>query len=376
MNKFLTALLLTVFFLGLCPVAHSSSVLTQEKAIDSARVNLAKSRSFTLVYGQKKFTASSAQVKKWFKTSSRNESAYIILRPGNIYHYLNTKVSPVINQPGQTSRFKYIAGHLHLIGPGKKGRIVDGVKTSLAIRSAIISGKNSAPIHMKEHRPSVFSDKDFRKLKFPDHLARGETNFTGSPANRVHNIHVATRRFDGLVVMPNEEFSFNRHLGEINDKNGYLPELVIKDNVTTPEYGGGICQVSTTAFRAALAGGMKITQRRNHSYPVQYYGTPGYDATVYAPSTDLTFINDANHSVYITTQIIGTRLIFDIWGTDEGRAVTVNGPFVTARYPDGSLTAAVAQIIKVNGQSIREQNFVSRYQSPNKFPTVRAQNRG
>jgi len=377
MRKILLTSLIALLFLGFsASPAHGSTALTQEKSIDPARVNLARSRPFTLVYGTKKFTASSTQVKKWFKTRSQEESTYITLRPGNIYNYLNTKVSPVVNKPGVQSRFKFIAGHLHLIGPGHKGRIVDGVKTSLAIRSALISGKSSAPIYMKEHRPSVFSDKDFLKLKFNDHLARGETNFAGSPANRVHNIHVATQRFDGLVIMPGEEFSFNKYLGNVNDKNGYLPELVIKDNVTTPEYGGGICQVSTTAFRAAMQSGMKITQRRNHSYPVQYYGAPGYDATVYAPSTDLRFINDATHPIYITTQIVGTRLIFDVWGTNEGRVVTVNGPFTTAHHPDGSITAAVAQIIKVNGKSIREQNFVSKYQSPEKFPTVINQNRG
>jgi vancomycin resistance protein YoaR len=296
------------------------------------------------------------------------------LRPGAIYDYLNVYVSPKINELGVQSRFKIVDGNLHLIGPGQKGKIVDGVKTSLAIRSAIVAGKSSATVYMKSYRPSVFSASDFKKLSFPDKLARGETNFAGSPANRVHNIQVATKRFDGLVIMPNETFSFNDYLGTVDANNGYLPELVIKEDVTTPEYGGGICQVSTTAFRAAMRSGMKITGRRNHSYPVSYYGTPGFDATVYSPSPNLTFINDTGYPVYLETKILGTKLIFDVWGKSDGRQVTVNGPFVTNRKPDGSITAAVAQIIKKGGKSLREQNFVSNYQSADKFPIIRAAN--
>jgi vancomycin resistance protein YoaR len=211
-------------------------------------------------------------------------------------------------------------------------------------------------------------------MTFPDQLAQGESSFAGSPANRIHNIAVSVKRYHGLVLMPDEDFSFNQYLGDVDASNGYLPELVIKDNVTTPEFGGGICQVSTTAFRAALQAGLKITSRRNHSYPVAYYGTPGYDATVYKPGADFRFVNDTGNPIYITTKIVGAKVIFTIQGKKNGRAVKINGPFVTERNPDGSLTAAVAQIVTQNGKTIREQNFVSHYQSPDKFPTIRKAN--
>ena len=363
-------------FLLLFPLhqTFAGNALTKDIAIDPAHAAQARTRTFTLVYGKTKFKAPAAKAGKWFKTRSAGEQTVLQLRPGAIYDYLNVYISPKINELGVQSRFKYIDGNLHLIGPGKKGKIVDGVKTSLAIRSAIVSGKRSAKVSMKPYRPSVFSANDFKKLSFPDKLARGETSFAGSPANRVHNIQEATKRFDGLVIMPNEQFSFNDYLGTVDAGNGYLPELVIKENSTTPEYGGGICQVSTTAFRAAMRSGMKITGRRNHSYPVSYYGTPGFDATVYSPSPDLTFVNDTGYPIYLETKILSSKLIFDVWGKSDGRQVTINGPFVTNRKPDGSITAAVAQIIKKDGKSLREQNFVSNYQPADKFPIIRAAN--
>ena len=369
-------ILISVTLILLFPSSAFAATLTNWVSIDASHVSTAKSRPFTLVSGTKKFTASAPEVSKWFKTQSSGASTQLQLRPGAIYNYLNVFVSPKVNQLGQQSRFKKVDGNLHLISSGSKGKIVDGDKTSLAIRSALLSGRSSATVAMKEQRPSVFSAADFSKLSFPDLLARGETNFAGSPANRIHNIKIGTQRFDGLVIMPNEEFSFNNYLGEVTPANGYLPELVIRDNVTTPEYGGGICQISTTAFRGALAAGMKVTARRNHSYPVAYYGAPGYDATVYQPAPDFRFINDTGRPIYITTAVAGTKVIFEIRGTAAGRTVRINGPFVTEKKPDGSITAAIAQYVTVNGKIIREQNFVSKYQPADKFPEVRAANKG
>ncbi len=354
------------------PGVVSAANLTGSVSISTEAQAAIQNHAFTLVYNQKNFTANAAEAKTWYQI--KNDT--LTLKPGAIYNFLNVKISPTVNSPGVSSRFAYVDGNLHLIAGGTKGQIVDGEKTSLAIRAALAQGQSQAKVYLKTDRPSVFSAADFQKLSFPDLLASGESNFAGSPANRIHNIVTATARFHGLVVMPNEEFSFNRYLGSVDAANGYLPELVIKDNVTTPEYGGGICQVSTTAFRAAMQAGLKITERHSHSYPVSYYGTPGYDATVYQPSPDLRFVNDTGNPVYLTTQVVGTRVIFNVWGTDDGRQVTINGPFVTKSLPDGSIEAAVAQIITKAGQTIREQNFVSKYQPAENFPTVVAANQG
>src|SRR6185369_10179137 len=116
------------------------------------------------------------------------------------------------------------------------------------------------------------------------------SNFKGSPKNRRHNITVGVEKMKGVIVPQGAEFSFNEHLGPVDGEHGFLPELVIKKNGTVPEFGGGLCQVSSTTFRAAMTAGLPITQRRNHAYAVQYYSPQGTDATIYPGSADLKFI--------------------------------------------------------------------------------------
>lgn len=377
MNSIILRITACAFIIGLLlpSVALANTSLLKEVEISSSKAQTAKKSTFTLVSGTQKWVVPAKDARLWFKTRTAEDGATMLqLRPQGIYDYLNVHVSPRVNQLGENSRFEQVGGSLHLIEGGRKGTIVDGVKTSLAIRSALAAGKYTAPVSMKEYRPSLFSAADFKKLKFPDLLATGQSSFAGSPRNRIHNIQVATKNFNGLVLLSGEQFSFNQYLGEVDEANGYLPELVIKENVTIPELGGGICQVSTTAFRAAMQAGLKINQRRNHAYPVQYYGAPGYDATIYPPFTDVKFTNDTGAPVLIKTNIAGPKVTFEMWGTKNGREVTINGPFTTGKGADGSITAAVAQIITKNGKTIREENFVSKYQSPDKFPTVRKAN--
>jgi len=200
-------------------------------------------------------------------------------------------------------------------------------------------------------------------------VGEGRSNFRGSPKNRIFNIKVAASRFDGTLIKPGEEFSFVKILREVDSDHGYLPELVIKKDKTEPEFGGGICQVSTTAFRAALNSGLKITARRNHAYPVQYYNPQGMDATVYIPRPDLRFINNTPAYILIQTKIEDTELIFKFFGTDDGREVKITGPKIIERKPDGGLKTTLSQkVFDKNETPFIDDIFNSNYDSPNNYP--------
>lgn len=200
-------------------------------------------------------------------------------------------------------------------------------------------------------------------------LGEGVSNFGNSPKNRIHNIQTGASKFNGVLIKPGEEFSFIKTLGPVDETTGYLPELVIKNDKTVPEFGGGMCQVSTTMFRAALLSGLKITARTNHAYPVSYYNPQGLDATVYIPKPDLMFLNDTPNYVLVQTRIQGTQLIFDFFGTSDGRQTKIVGPTVLERGGDGSMkTIAYQEIYGADGNLIRKDTFKSNYKSPSLYP--------
>ncbi|MCK5084268.1 MAG: VanW family protein [Candidatus Pacebacteria bacterium] len=200
-------------------------------------------------------------------------------------------------------------------------------------------------------------------------LAIGESNFYGSPRNRRHNIAVGASKFNGILVGPEDEFSFNKALGGVGAKEGYLPELVIKKGETVPEYGGGLCQVSTTAFRAAVKTGLEITERKNHAYPVKYYNPQGTDATIYPPHPDLRFKNNTPAYILIQTRIEGNKLFFDFYGSDDERKVELKGPYTYDKKPDGSMkTTWTQKVYDKDEKLLFEKKFHSTYRSPALYP--------
>ncbi len=210
---------------------------------------------------------------------------------------------------------------------------------------------------------------DIDKLGVKELIGTGVTNFAGSPKNRIYNINRALEQFQSIIIAPGEEFSFVKYLGEVDGEHGYLPELVIRNNKTEPEFGGGICQVSSTVFRAAINSGMKITERRNHSYPVQYYKPYGLDATIYVPRPDFRFLNNTGHHVMMQSEIIGTELRFRFFGTNDGRTTTMDGPHILERGGDGSMRTIFTQTVKdKDGNVFINDSFPSNYKSPKLFP--------
>jgi len=192
------------------------------------------------------------------------------------------------------AKFKIEDGRVTTFSQDQNGRSLDVEKSSKLVAEAL-SGNSSSPtqieLSMITTQPSITSS-GAEDLGIATLIGEGKSNFRGSTKNRVHNIKNAVERFNGVLIRPGEEFSFVQTLGDVDGEHGYLPELVIKKDKTEPEFGGGICQVSTTVFRAAIFSGLKITARKNHAYPVSYYNPQGMDSTIYVPKPDLKFINN------------------------------------------------------------------------------------
>jgi vancomycin resistance protein YoaR len=242
--------------------------------------------------------------------------------------YLDSEIAPKINQEVQDAKLVIVNKRAKEFVPDRAGRELDTTASVTKIAGSLLTESREIELAVNVHKPEV-SLADTNKLGIHTLIAHGESNFAGSPKNRRHNIATGAAKFDGLIFDSGEVVSFMRELGAVDASTGFLPELVIKNDTTTPEFGGGLCQVSTTAFRAVLYGGLTITERRNHSYRVVYYEPAGTDATVYDPYPDMKFTNDTPGSLLVDTYIEGNKLVFDFYGTDTGRKVEVDGPHIS-----------------------------------------------
>lgn len=193
------------------------------------------------------------------------------------------------------------------------------------INSEDISAGITIPVTTTE--PKI-KTKDTNDLGIEELLGQGTSTFNHSSATRNINVKKGASIVNNILVAPGGTFSFVKSLGEVSLKNGYANAYIIKEGKTILDVGGGICQVSTTLFRAMLNSGVDIIERRAHAYRVSYYeedSKPGFDATIFIPSPDLKFINDTGHHVLIRNIYDGDhkKLTYEIYGTSDGRKVEI-----------------------------------------------------
>lgn len=305
-----------------------------------------------------------------------------------------TEIATKFNRNSQDSIFVVENGIVKEFTPSQDGLVVSEDQLSNLIFDKLIQIENSLEVSASINipvttKPAKIKNQDVNNLGINTLLGRGMSHFRGSIANRVYNVNLAQSRFKGTLVPPGEIFSFNQILGDVSSLTGYKSAYVIKDGKTVLGDGGGVCQVSTTLFRAVLAAGLPVVERKPHSYRVGYYeqGFPvGLDATVYYPTTDFKFKNDTAAYLLIqpTIDIPTYTLTFDIYGTNDGRVATTSKPIITSStappadvyvddptLPTGKISqiehkawgARVVFDYKVirNGETLIDQKFVSNY---------------
>ncbi|MBI4158302.1 MAG: VanW family protein [Candidatus Yanofskybacteria bacterium] len=309
-------------------------------------------------------TISSEIIKSWLDIYVRNytDKEDIRISPEKVQEYL-TSIAPLVNIQPVNAKFILVNGKAEEFIPAEYGQNLDLETSKKLIVDAIINGDKKVTLPVKFIEPAVTLDK-VNELGITTLIGRGESDFGGSPSSRIHNIKVGSAKYNGTILKPNEEFSFNSMLGEIDESNGYQPELVIKKGKLVYEYGGGLCQVSTTLFRSAIMAGLSILERRPHSFPVRYYDPQGYDATIYPGVVDLKFKNDTSKHILIQSRIEDTKLIFDIYGPNDGRKVALEGPFQYDQKTNGSMKAYFVRKTALADGTVKEERFDSNYGAP------------
>ncbi len=253
-------------------------------------------------------------------------------------HAIGENKISIIEHPAKNGVFEYKDKRVTKFVPSQKGIAVDWDTTAVQLFNSLNDTTlttSTLIVATKETEPEIPLEKT-NTLGIKEILGVGSSDFRNSPKNRIHNITIGMNSVNGSLIAPDETFSLIKTLGKIDGSTGYLEELVIKENKTKPEFGGGLCQIGTTTFRAAMESGFPIVERRNHSYQVSYYfenGVSGTDATIYDPKPDLRFTNDTGHWVFFQTEMRGTKLFFTVWGTRDGRKASRTIPKVLATQP-------------------------------------------
>lgn len=292
-------------------------------------LGMARKGDLVLSWQDRTWTVPNDQWLKWLQVKAQGNNYIVGLDEKVFAQYLqDAGIKEAIELPVKEAKFELKDGRVSEFVGSQEGRAID-IRLSLEnIEKLLVDNSElKSALIISLVKPKT-SNQDVNDLGIAEIIGIGESDFKGSPPNRIYNIGVGAKALNGVLIAPGEEFSLVKALGEIDGEHGYKQELVIKGDKTIPEYGGGLCQIGTTVFRAALASGLPITERRNHSYRVVYYEPAGMDATIYNPWPDLKFINDTGKHILMQTRIEGTKLYFDFWGTEDGRVAMTTEPVI------------------------------------------------
>jgi vancomycin resistance protein YoaR len=258
------------------------------------------------------------------------------LDEGALRAYVEALAPALVVEPVDARfHFDEQTGQLEPISQSREGRALDVGASLLHIVQQVAAGHRYVPLVVQAVAPAYPDTATAEELGIVELVAEGDSYFIDSPSGRDHNIRLAAPKFDGIVVGPGETFSFNHYLGEVSAEAGYDESYITAGEQLAIEVGGGICQVSTTVFRAAFWGGYPIDVRWYHRYRVGYYelrgAGVGMDATVYSPHVDFKFTNDRPYPLLVETEIEegAHRLVFRFYSTDDGRRVEKEEPEVT-----------------------------------------------
>jgi vancomycin resistance protein YoaR len=275
------------------------------------------------------------------------QSVQVVLNPRGLRDLLVPVKTQVDRLPSDA---KFIFNdqtlQLDVMQESSVGRGLDIDASIKAINEAVARGEHTVPLVINETQPRVAATATGQELGITQLIWSETSFFYGSSAERIQNIEAAARQYHGVLVAPGETFSMGEHLGDVSLDNGFAEALIIYGGRTIKGVGGGVCQVSTTLFRAVFNAGFPIVERTPHAYRVSYYEQSagggidprlaGLDATVYFPLVDFKFTNDSPYWILMETYMGNGSLTWKFYSTSDGRSVTYDttGPTNVVSAPE------------------------------------------
>jgi vancomycin resistance protein YoaR len=292
-----------------------------------------------------------------------------------------TFMAPVLAEPRDV-QVDVVAGRLVVKQPSQDGVVVHEPTSTMRVIDALAHRQPAADLAIELRRP-VFTTEMADRMAEP--VARFTTRFSYYP-DRIHNIRLAAGSLKGRLLAPGAVLSYNEVVGPRTPSRGYRKAPVIINNELVPGDGGGVCQVSSTLFNAAVLADMAIESRVSHSRPVAYV-TAGRDATVEYGSIDLRVRNTTGQYLLVWTEVGPRSLTISVFGRrPPGREISVAlvnqvvipAPAHTVTRRDPGLPAGqtkvepahtglrsrTLRIVKQDGVIIREELIGRNYYHP------------
>lgn len=236
----------------------------------------------------------------------------------------------------------------HIVYPEENG--LDFNITLEEAKALLADGKEEYTIPLKTLKPNVTTNMIGMEA-FPHLLSTFSTRYPASNRDRTTNLRLAANKVNGTVVLPGQTFSYNAVVGERTIAAGYKEAAVYQDGQVVQGLGGGICQISTTLYNAALYANLEIVERRNHQFVPSYVGA-GRDATVVYGSQDFKFKNNRNYAIKITCSVDKGVATFNIHGLKEDSDCDVTISSSVTNRGANSFTSATYKTLRRNGQVV------------------------
>ncbi len=329
-------------------------VLDASQQADVARAILSQPLTLSLPAGQpdQKQWVIDQQTLAGMLSIERGAAGYRVSLNNSLMRTYLGNLAPNVDIYPQNARFIFNdkTRKLDVLEKSIIGRSLDVEATLKVVQEQVAAGYHSVPLVFTEVKPAVEDTATAESLGITELVHAESSYFYGSSAARVQNIQAAAARFHGLLVPPGAVFSMASALGDISLDNGYAEAMIILGGKTIKGVGGGVCQVSTTLFRAAFFAGFPVIERTPHAYRVSYYervaggainpNFAGLDATVFVPLVDFKFRNDSDHWLLMETYVnpSASSITWKFYSTGDGRTVdwhttgTVN--VVPAKEPE------------------------------------------
>ena len=235
---------------------------------------------------------------------------------------------------------------------GKKGRIKT---TALLLASAVflfawMGGKTAVKRAAAEGCPYGWA-----------RISSYCTYFNAEEKDRCKNIAIAAELIDGATIQAYGEFSFNKTVGRRTQEAGFRQAKIIVNGEYVLGVGGGVCQVSTTLYNAALKSGVAVTEYHPHSLRVAYVA-PSRDAMV-SSECDLQLYNPYSHPVYITAQVFDGGLRVTFYGKNEGDRYEITSNILSEIPPPTPIVKEGEEdkILRSPKNGVKSEMYLERY---------------